>query len=179
MTSRTNGPVFARTKPIILLTGIVMVILGVVVLVNPIGAAEALTRIVGWVSVVYGVITLVNAIRRGNPLKEAPGELGLGILATVLGLVMAFYTGGVVTFVYVFMGVMILATGLLDIIETKRFRDDRSPIALPATVSGVITVLLGIIVIIAPMFSVALSMLFAAVALIVDGITEIIFGLGM
>ena len=92
---------------------------------------------------------------------------------------MAFYTGGVVTFVYVFMGVMILATGLLDIIETKRFRDDRSPIALPATVSGVITVLLGIIVIVAPMFSVALSMLFAAVALIVDGITEIIFGLGM
>ena len=179
MVSRTNGPVFARTKPIVILSGIVLVILGIAVLVNPIGAAETLARIVGWVSVALGVITLVNAVRKGDPVKNDLGELVFGILVTVLGLVMVFFTGGVIRFMYVFLGVMIFATGILDIIETRRFRDDKSPLALPATVSGVITIILGVIVIVAPMFSVAVGMVLAAVALIVDGVTEIIFGLGM
>lgn len=169
---------FARTKPIILLTGVLMVILGIAVLVNPIGAIEALVRIIGWVLVAYGVITLVSAFMKGDPVRSAPVELGLGGITTAAGLVMGIWPGAFVAFVWTFLGVIILATGVLDIMEAGEFRRYRSPLAMPATVSGAITALLGVLVIVAPMASATLGMLVAAVALLIDGVTEIIFGLG-
>ena len=173
-----NGGI-SRTKPIVLLTGLVMVVLGIAVLVNPIAAVEALVRIIGWVLLVYGGITLASAIMRGDPLKNAPADLGLGGIAIVLGLVMVIAPGGLVKFVWTIIGILVFVTGVLDIMEAGSFRSTGSPLAMPATVSGVITAFLGLVVIFAPLFSIALGMLFAAVALIVDGITEIIFGLSL
>lgn len=170
---------FSRTKPVVLLTGLVMVVLGIAVLVNPIGAVEALVRLVGWVLVAFGGITVASAIMRGDPLKNAPADLALGAVAVILGLVMGISPGGLVKFVWTIIGVLVFITGVLDIMEAGTFRSTGSPLAMPATVSGVITAALGAIVIITPMFSLAIGMLFAAVALIVDGITEIIFGLSM
>lgn len=177
--SRSNFSRFSRTKPVVLLTGLAMVVLGIAVLVNPIGAVEALVRIVGWVLVVYGGITVASAFMRGDPIKNVPADLALGCLAVVLGLIMGIAPGGLVKFVWTIIGVLVFITGILDIMEAGTFRSTGSPLATPATVSGIITVVLGAIVIITPMFSLAVGMLFSAVALIVDGITEIIFGLSM
>lgn len=170
--------VFSRTKPIILLTGLVMVALGIAVLVNPIAAVEALVRIMGWIMAAYGVVTIVSAFMRGDPLQNARADLVLGVITLIPGLIMGVFPGQLVRFVWTIIGIIVLATGILDIIEAGDFRRVGSPLALPATISGVITALLGLVVIISPMFSMALGMLFAAVALIVDGLTEIIFGLG-
>lgn len=156
-----------------------MVILGIAVLVNPIAAMEALVRIVGWVLVVFGIVTLVSAVVKGDPVKNSPGELFMGVIALVPGLIMGLFPGPLVTFVWTVIGIIILATGILDVVEAGDLRRIGSPLATPATVSGVITALLGLIVVIAPMFSASIGMLFAAVALFVDGITEIIFGLGL
>jgi len=170
---------FARTKGVVLLTGIVMVVLGIAVLVNPIGAVETLVRIMGWVLVVYGALTLVNAFMKGDPVKNAPAMLGLGGVAVVVGLIMALAANSLVSFVWTIIGIIVLATGVFDIMEAGDFRKVGSPLALPATASGVITAILGAVVIICPLFSAAFAMLLAAVALLIDGITEIIFGLGM
>ncbi|MBO7673483.1 MAG: DUF308 domain-containing protein [Atopobiaceae bacterium] len=178
MLTRTQNR-FARTKGVVLLTGIVMVVLGIAVLVNPIGAVEALVRIIGFVLLAYGVLTLVNAFMKGDPVKNSPTMLVLGGIAAVLGLIMAIFPNGLVSFIWTIIGIIILLTGVLDIMEAGEFRSTGNPLAAPATASGVITAVLGAIVIICPMFSAALGMLVAAVALLVDGITEIIFGLGM
>jgi uncharacterized membrane protein HdeD (DUF308 family) len=170
---------FARTKGVVLLTGIVMVVLGIAVLVNPIGAVETLVRIMGWVLVVYGALTLVNAFMKGDPVRSSPTMLFLGGACLIVGLVMAIASQALVSFVWTIIGIIVFLTGVLDIIEAGAFRSAGSPLAVPATTSGVITAVLGTIVIICPLFSAALGMLLAAVALLVDGITEIIFGLGM
>ena len=170
---------FGRTKPVILLTGIVMVVLGIAVLINPIAAVEALVRIIGWVLVAYGVITLVAAFAKGDPVHNAPAELAIGVITIVPGLIMGIWPGALVSFVWTIIGILVFITGIMDVMEAGQFRRVGSPLAMPATVSGIITALLGLVTLIAPMFSLTIGMLLAAVALFVDGITEIIFGLGI
>jgi len=170
---------FARSKIIVIITGIVMVALGIAIFVNPIAAVETLVRIIGWVLAGYGVITLLSAFMRGDPVSNAPSELALGGACLVFGLVMGIAPGIFVKVVWTLIGAIVLATGVLDIIEAGDARSSGSPLAGPATISGVITCLLGAVAIITPLFYVELGMLVAAVVLLIDGITEIIFGLGM
>ena len=170
---------YARSKAVILLTGIVMVALGIAVLINPIGALETIVRIMGWVLVAYGVVTLVPAVLRGNVLKDSPADLLVAIVALVPGLVMGIAPNSVMKFVWTVIGAIILITGVLDIMEAGVYRRVGSPLGLPATTSGAICVILGVLIIAVPLASPTLGMLVAAVALLIDGITEIIFGLGM
>ncbi len=174
-----SGGSFTRTKPIVLLTGLAMTALGIAVLINPIGAVDALVRIIGWILVAYGVVTLVLAFVRGDPINNARADLAISVLFLILGIVMAFFSGGFVKVVWSIIGALVFVTGVLDVLEAGTFRRDGSPLALPATVSGIITAFLGLAVLILPFFTVEIAMLLAAVALIVDGITEIIFGLSM
>ena len=169
---------FSRSKPVILVTGLVMVALSIAIFVNPIAAMEALIRIIGITLVAYGAVTLVAAFRRGEPMQKSPGELLLGGIAAVTGLFMAFLPDKMGALVWAILGILILITGILDVLEARDLRADRSPLAVPATISGVLTALLGILVIVVPMWSATVGMLIAAVALFVDGITEIVFGLG-
>lgn len=173
------GNRFARTKPAVLLTGVLMVALGIAVLVNPIGAVETLVRLIGWVLVAYGVLTLIMAFVKGDPMRDAPSEIALGIITFVPGLIMGLFPKVFVGIVWTFLGIIILATGVLDVFEASDLRRARNPLAASATVSGIITILLGVLVILVPMASAALGMLVAAAALLIDGVTEIIFGLGM
>ncbi len=170
---------FTRSKAVILLTGIVMVVLGIEVLINPIGALETIVRIMGWVLVAYGLITAVPAVMRGNPLQDATADFGLGVIAFVAGLLMGIAPGFVMRFVWTLIGIIILITGVLDVMEAGSFRRVGSPLGIPATTSGVVSIILGIIVILVPLASATLGMLVAAAALLIDGITEIIFALGM
>lgn len=170
---------FTRSKLAVLITGVVMVILGIVIFVHPIAAMEMLVRIVGFFLVAYGIFNLVSAFMKGDPVKNAPADLALGALTVIPGLIMIITPGTLVTFAWTFVGIIILCTGILDVMEAGDFRRMRSPLALPATASGIITALLGVAVIFAPLASATAGMLVAAIALLIDGITEIIFGLGM
>ena len=169
---------FSRSKPVILITGLVMVGLSIAIFVNPIAAMESLIRIIGIALVVYGAFSLVMAIRRGQPMQQSPSELLLGGIAAIAGLFMVFLPDKMGALVWALLGVLILITGILDVMEARDLRAGRSPLAVPAILSGIFTVLLGILVIVVPMWSATVGMLIAAVALFVDGITEIVFGLG-
>ena len=170
---------FSRSKAIILLTGIVMVALGIAVLVNPIAALGTLIRVMGIVLIAIAVAMVVPAFMRGNPLQDARFELALGIISAIVGLAMVIAPESVASFVWTIIGIIILATGLLDIVEAGAYRRVGSPLGIPATASGAICVVLGVLVIVAPLASPTLGMLVAAVALLIDGVTEIIFALGM
>ena len=168
-----------RTKAAIIITGIVMVVLGVAIMINPINAVQALVRIIGVILLAYGAVTLVPAFMRGDPVHNAPADLVMGGISAVCGLVMAIFPGALVNVVWSIIGVIVLLTGVLDITEAGALRRLGSPLALPATTSGIITAALGVITILMPMASMTMAMLVAAVALLIDGVTEIIFGLGM
>ena len=156
-----------------------MVGLGIAIFLNPIAAVETLVRTIGWVLAGFGVVMLVSAFMTGDPVHNAVSELVLGVLCLAIGLVMAMSPRSFVTIVWTFIGIIVLATGVLDLIEAGGARRTGSPLGLPASVSGCITVFLGAVTILSPFAFPELAMLVAAVVLLVDGITEIIFGLGM
>jgi uncharacterized membrane protein HdeD (DUF308 family) len=163
---------------VILITGLIMVGLSIAIFVNPIAAMESLIRIIGIVLVAYGAFTLVTTVRRGQPMQKSPGELLLGGVAAITGLFMSFVPDKMGALVWAILGILILITGILDVMEARDLRADNSPLAMPATISGVLTALLGILAIAVPMWSATIGMLIVAIALFVDGITEIVFGLG-
>ena len=168
-----------RSKSTILLTGAVMVALGVAVLINPIRALEVIVRIMGWILVAYGLFTTVPKVIRRDEIGDNIADISIGVVLLVVGLFMGLFPANFVSFVWTLIGIFILATGLFDIMESGSFREKGSTLAVPATVTGVICVLLGLAVILVPMASPTLGMLIAAIALLVNGITETIFGLGM
>ena len=169
---------FSRSKPVILITGLLMVALSIAIFVNPIAAMHSLIRIIGIALVVYGAFTLFAAFRQGDPLRNSPGELALGGVGAVAGLFMAFVPDKMGALAWMILGFLILVTGILDVFEARDLRAGRNPLATPATISGLLTAALGILVLVVPLWSATVGMLIAAIALFVDGITEIIFGLG-
>lgn len=170
---------YVRSKLVVILTGIVMCGLAIAVLINPIAAVGTLVRIIGWVFLGFGIVMLVSAFMKGDPVHNAVSELGLGVVCAILGLVMALAPGVFTTIVWTFIGIVVLATGILDIIEAADARGQGSPLAPAGAIVGFITAILGVIAIVSPLFFPELAMLVAAVVLLVDGITELIFGLGM
>ena len=169
---------YIRSKAIIILCGIAMIVLGIGIFLNPIAAIQNLIRIIGWVFVGIGVVTIVTTILSGN----ASAEIGLIVGGAIFGLVgagMAMWPGFFGKTVWTILGILVLITGILDIVEASDARSKGNPLAIPATMSGVVTMILGIICVVSPMFFPELGMLIAAVTLLIDGITEVIFGLGM
>lgn len=167
-----------RSKGNVLLTGVVMIALGIVILVNPIGALETIVRLMGFVIIGYGVLALVPHFLNRNGANGVTTDVGIGAIAAIVGLVMAIFPHFVVSVVWTVIGVFILLTGVLDIMESRTLRANSGALGWAATGSGVLCVLLGILVICVPMASPTLGMLVAAAALIINGITEIIFALG-
>ena len=105
-----------RTKPAVLITGLVMTILGIVIFVHPIAAMEMLIRIIGIVLIAYGAFNIVTAFVRGDPLKNSPASLALGALTLLPGLFFAVNPSGFITLAWTFVGIVILVTGIVCLI---------------------------------------------------------------
>ena len=170
---------FARSKLVVVLTGIVMIGLSIAIFLNPIAAVETLVCTIGWVLAGFGIVMMVSAFMTGDPVHNALSELVLGALCLILGIGMGVSPRTFVTIVWTFIGVIVLATGVLDVIEAGGARRTGSSLAIPATIAGCLTVVLGAVVIVSPFLFTELAMLVAAIVLMVDGVTELIFGLGM
>ena len=84
-----------------------------------------------------------------------------------------------VAVVYVIIGVIVLVTGVNDVIEANAVRLAFGAGWVWRMVIGVITLLAGVAVVASPFAMAELVMLVAGLALIFDGITEIIAGVSM
>ena len=169
---------FRRTKATVILMGVALLVLGIALFVSPIGATLLVVRIVGWALTIVGAITLANCWRHySEGLRQA--DLFVGLLECVPGVCLVAWPGAFVSVVYALIGVVILVTGINDVIEAN---------ALRVTVGvgwgwrmalAVATVIAGVIVVASPFSMAELVMLVAGVALVFDGITEIIAGVTM
>lgn len=169
---------FRRTKATVILTGIALLVLGIAMFVSPIGATLLIVQICGWTLVVVGALTLLNCWRRHTQeLRQA--DLLIGFLELVPGGLMLATPETFVAFVYVLIGVYILVTGVNDLIEANAVRSLGFPGAGWRYVLAVLTLLAGAAVVWSPFAMAELVMLVAGLALIFDGITEIVAGARM
>ena len=133
-----------RSKGNVLLTGIVMIVMGVIILINPIQAMETIVRMIGCAFIAFGILALVPTVIHRNEVNGVTPDIGSSAIAIILGLVLAFFPGPVVSVVWTLIGVIILLTGILDIVEARPIRQANGMLGGLATGSGVLCVLLGI-----------------------------------
>lgn len=168
---------FRRTKAATILMGVALLVLGIAMFVSPIGATLMIVSIVGWTLVVVGAVTLLNCwMHRSPALQQA--DLVIGLVELVPGALMVAMPGAFVTIIYVLIGVIILVTGINDVTEASA----RRRLGLPSgglMVMGVLTLVAGAFVIVSPFAMAEFVMLIAGLALLYDGITEIIAGVRM
>lgn len=169
---------FRRTKAAVILMGVGLLALGIALFVAPIGATLLIVSIVGWVLVITGAVTLANCwAHRSAELRQA--DLVTGLVEAVPGMCLVLWPQVFVAGVYVLVGVIILVTGVNDLVEALAVRR----LGLPGwgwrLVLGLLTLMAGAFVASSPFTMAEFAMLLAGAALVFDGITEIVAGVSM
>lgn len=164
---------FQRTKMDILLMALMTIALGVLLMLNPTFAVLAVCRIVGWILLIGGIFSVITYFFRKS-VPSSYTSLLIGIIETALGLWIAIRPGTVVQFVSLLFAVILILHGARDIrdaIEMKQMNYSRWWLTL---VFAVLTIAFGIFVLLSPIKSAGIMMTICGIALIFDGITDIV-----
>ena len=153
------------------------VIVGILLLVNPIGFTSGIIIAFGIVLMIMGISTTIKYFRT-EPEEAAVSQILVkGLLMLLAGAFCAFNshwfiaTFPVLTLVY---GVVILITGItkvqwtIDIIRMKRSK------WFWAAISAAISILCGIVIIASPFSTTAVLWMFIGISLIVEAVLDMI-----
>ena len=173
----TTKTVVRKTWWIMLIQGIAALILGVLLLNNPLSTLFTIVIFLGVFWVVGGVFDIIGAFMRRKSDKGWFWELIGGVISIVAGL---FLLGNPVASVAllpvtvaIIIGAMAIVSGIFNIIWAIRVRNEIQGEAW-IILWGVISIILGIWILSAPLGS-AISLVFvAAILAIIAGIAMII-----
>lgn len=159
-----------------LIACIVEVIVGILLLVNPISFTSGIIIAVGIVLLVSGIVEIVRYFRADAVSAAAGQHLAIGLLCVVIGLFCIFdYNWFIITFpvLTILYGVANLVAGLFKVqltIDAIRFKRRWGWIAF----SAVVTLLLAAIILLNPFSSTVALWTFTAIMLIVEAIIDLI-----
>ena len=158
-----------------LIVGIISIIGGFMALANPLAASITAERLAAWTFIIVGCLQVFSAFRAegfGAKLWAAiGGAAGLFVGVSLFNNPMA----GVVTLT-VIVGLLFFVAGITKILMSFALR--RSPLFMPVTVSGVLSLLLGFMILSNFPGSAVISLgLMLAVELISNGVALIALSL--
>lgn len=152
---------------------VLTVIMGIALIANPNAAALTICSLLGWIILLSGVVSVIFYLRGNRSFWEMSG-LVLAIIGILLGIFIIRTPGVIVKFLGYLMAGILLIHGINDVreaIEVKGYRDEGWMIAL---ILGVISILFGILIIWNPFSSAAVLMTIIGIALIYDGVTDLL-----
>jgi uncharacterized membrane protein HdeD (DUF308 family) len=159
---------------LMVLRGLVAVAFGVLALVWPTGTATALIILVALFVLVDGIFSLIAAVRARRPSWGLGAFEGvLGVVIGVLALAMPRITAMVLA---VLVGVWALVTGILELVAAIRFRHELRTEWLLGS-AGVLSILLGIAMIIAPSAGVVVIAVLVGIYALLFGLALLVYGL--
>lgn len=163
---------FRRVRMHMLLSVVLTLLLGVILTVSPGMAARTLLRIIGWVLVVAGVVSILSSwLSRGRPVGQ--GNLVLGLIQLASGLVLLTKPDLLVSLCGVVLGLLLVLHGAGDIQSAREAKalgfDWKFTLAV-----GVVKLLMGAMVILAPFSTAALVIRVAGICLIVDAVSDLL-----
>lgn len=170
--------ILRRTKVTVILMGVAMLVLGIAFFVNPTSATLVVTLMLGWTLVIVGGVTLGNAFyHRLVVLSQL--DLFIGALELVLGICILASPGFFVTYLFLLLGIIVLVSGINDITDAMAAKSMGLDSWKMSLGFGILTLLLGVLVIMAPFTMAEAVMMVAGIALVLDGVTEIVAGVKM
>ncbi len=160
-----------------LLMSLIELVVGVLLLINPIGFTSGIIITLGIVFVVAGVVQIVGYFRSTAQEAANSGKLTKGILLTALGLFCAFKSGWfiatfpVITILY---GILILVAGVSKLQQAVDMARVKKQYWFVALFSAVFTLVFAVLIIFNPFASTAVLWTFIGVTLIVEAVMDIV-----
>ena len=166
-----KSPTWARAVQIGL--GIIVVILSIYALANPGAAFVSIVFILGIILLIIGIEKIIAGIFL--PIKGKGASIGLGILVLIFaGLVIAF-PGFATWIITIFIGIALLFGGGASIAQSFSGRESGWRKAFLLGV-GILLIIIGIIVLVSPVFGAQFAGFIVAIALLIAGIQMIVAG---
>lgn len=158
-----------RDRLTVIISGLGLLVLGLSVLVNPIGARESGVSMLGWILIIVGGLTLLSAvIQDGFPPRGGWCSAGIALLEIVPGIVMVAIPGALTTSAWSIMGLYELLMGIHTVLDGD---------SVATRLAGVFVAALGLVTVVIPFFGPVFGMLVAALTLVIDGIVQLVIGL--
>ena len=160
-----------RTASSIVIMALITLLLGLVLVIFPGAATKTICLILGWALLLGGVASIVYYLinrKNSSPIIS----LVVGIIAFGWGLWIVINPVFWVSFLFIIFGVLMVLHGLGNLgdgIEMKRCGFPKWWISL---ILGIVTILLGILVIILPFVAASTVVVFCGISLIFDALTD-------
>lgn len=165
--------ILKKTKLNLILASILTVIIGLILVLNPVNATVFICRTVGIILLATGLfITGSYFLNIGQNVGGS--SLIAGLIELALGIWISLRPDSFVQFLTVILGFIMLVHSfvmLQSAIEIKLFGIKRWWLLL---ITALLTLILGMIIIISPFATIAVTMTIAGISLIADGIIGII-----
>ena len=154
--------------------GVVAVVLGVLILIAPLKSAAVITAIIAIYAIVQGLVNLGIGIF-SKTIKVWPriGHIVLGLVFIVAGIFALGDLGNVTAFLAIFVTIFIGVSWIVQGIVAFTLLGEAASRGW-AIAFGIVSVIAGIVVILAPLWAIALLWLVLAISLIVLGIVQIV-----
>lgn len=162
---------FHASRPVLLLRGLVLFILGLLGLYNPVFVLTAVTMVVGGVIVLFALAAFLMSWNSG---RVSTSLLVLFFLLAVAGAGLLIYPLYFDMFLMVVCGVWLIFTGVWSIFSVqKKF----GQIVLP--MPGLVALLIGVLLVVAPFIGVAAVSWTAALLMLLSGAQMLLLALGV
>lgn len=146
---------------------------GVLFIVKPELSAMVISRALGAAMIVFGLIKLVGYFSKDLFRLAFQYDLGFGLLLIALGILVLAKPAGVLDFIFVALGIAILADGLFKVqiaVDSKRFGISTWWLTL---VLAMVTGVVGLALVFRPWDSVRLLTTLLGAALLAEGILNL------
>lgn len=162
---------FNASRPVLLLRGLILFLLGLVGLYNPVFVLTAVTMVVGGVILLFAVAAFLMSWNRG---RVSASLLVLFFLLAVAGAGLLIYPLYFDMFLMFAVGVWLIVTGVWSILSVQK-RFGQIVLPMPALVAA----LIGVLLVVAPFIGVAAISWTAALLMLLSGAQMLLLALGV
>lgn len=162
-----------QAKRFYILLSVAIILLGLVVAIWPMASLYTICYLVGAFSILFGIVKLISYFSRDGAGLAFQFDLALGALAIVLGLILCFHPGNVVSLLQLIIGLFILIDGLAKLrtaLDAKRMGLVRWWSIL---IAALLSVGAGLLLVFNPFAGARALMTLLGITLIIEGVQNL------
>lgn len=159
---------YERVKPVSLLVGIFLMIIGVIFLAAPDRVAEFLAVFVGAIITVIGIFRIITVAASWNVVINRGILLAFGIVLTVVGIFMLFNPDVTITLVGAIIGIFAIMLAVDRFVTANRLKSRAN--VTPTIISGLIHLVFGIGMIYSAIVVFSIIIVLAGIYLLIAGV---------
>lgn len=154
-------------------SAIITIILGLILIVNPVGATVAVCSLIGWFVLLLGVFGLLNYFVFNTGMSNSI-ELAISIIETLLGIYVVVNPGSIIQFIFLIMAVVLLVHGFHDMDTSMQMKRSGYEKWWGTFAIAIITILLGVLALTKPFESTALLLRVIGASFLFDGASNLL-----